>query len=104
MPLKHVELVNTCDVESNFVGSISSCNSSAYGMANFNSYHEAAAKEPENVIEKEENSDDDILLLPGRPEDNLKERALSIKENGLLIDIYNIERFAKKCKKAYEYF
>jgi hypothetical protein len=44
-----------------------------------------------------------MVLLPGRVDEE-NELPLSIKNKGLLIDIYNIERFAKKCKKAYEVF
>ena len=106
IPLRHVELIQTCDVESNKLDSVSSVSSQAYDTSNMlNSYRD----EPENTetpelnIEKEEESDDGFIL-PGRPNDEDEEIALSVKDNGLLIDIYNIERFAKKCKKAYDNF
>jgi hypothetical protein len=38
IPLKHVELVATCDVESNYLGSVNSASSSLYAMSAMNSY------------------------------------------------------------------
>jgi len=32
------------------------------------------------------------------------QEAVSHKEKGLLIDIYNVRKFSDKCKKAYEFF
>ena len=48
------------------------------------------------------------MLLPSHPDeenkDNMLDQLLSLKDDKLQIDIYNVRRFSMKCKKAYEFF
>ena len=71
IPLRQVELIQTCDVESNKLDSVLSVSSQAYDTSNMlNSYRDDPenTETPELNIEKEEESDEGFIL-PGRPND-----------------------------------